>query len=419
MENEQSSRKVMEGRSMGSTERTSAKTWWICVLLFLSTAIVYLDRQVLALTAPKIIATFHLTNEQFGHIVGAFRYSYGIVQIIGGFLVDGYGPRIVFPVASGAWSLVGILTGLATTVGMLTGLRFMLGVGEAFNWPCALKTTNALLPPKDRPLANGIFNSGAAMGALIAPIIVTIITLWWSWRAAFVVTGAAGGLWVIAWLGVTRHQRDALGGSPTSARKLADVVRRLLAMPDFWILAVSALVINGINYYLADWIPLYLETSRGFSFSHGNALSIVVYAGTFTGNLLVGVVVRILVACGSRTMAAKRWALFMACLLMLLAAPAGLTSHPYVAVLCLSLTGVGVGAFLVIYLTLVQDLDPSYVGISSGLLGGMSNIAYGFVSPYIGALADRHYEHLIFMLMAILPWFAFGAILFGSRSRQS
>lgn len=404
---------------MRSTERVSAKTWWICLLLFLSTAIVYLDRQVLALTAPKIIATFHLTNEQFGHIVGAFRYSYGSVQIVGGFLVDEYGPRIVFPMASGMWSLVGILTGLAATAGALTGLRFLLGVGEAFNWPCSLKTTNALLPAKDRPLANGIFNSGAAMGALVAPVIVTMIALRWSWRAAFVITGAAGGLWVIAWLGVTRQQGEALKGNPTSVAVLAQIVKRLLAMPDFWILAVSALFINGINYYLADWIPLYLETERGFSFAHGNALSIIVYAGSFVGNIVVGLFVRMLVARGIGTMAAKRWALFVACLLMLLAAPAGLTAQPYVAVLCLSLTGVGVGAFLVIYLTLVQDLEPAYVGISSGLLGGMSNIAYGFVSPYIGALADTHHEHLIFLLMAILPWFAFGAIVFGSRSRPS
>jgi ACS family hexuronate transporter-like MFS transporter len=186
-------------------------------------------------------------------------------------------------------------------------------------------------------------------------------------------------------------------------------------MPDFWILAVSALVINGINYYLADWIPLYLETVRGFSFSHGNALSIVVYAGSFTGNILIGLFVRVLVKFGSSTHAAKQWALFAACLLMLLAAPAGLTSYRYIAVLCLSLTGVGVGAFLVIYLTLVQDLEPDYVGVSSGLLGGMSNIAYGFVSRQIGALADRHHENLIFLLMAILPWFAFGAIFFRTR----
>jgi len=404
---------------MKHPQRPPARTWWICFMLFLATAIVYLDRQVLALTAPKIIATFHLTNEQFGHIVAAFRYSYGLVQIFGGFLVDACGPRIVFPVASGVWSIVGILTGLATSVGMLTGLRFLLGAGEAFNWPCSLKTTSMLLRPEDRPLANGIFNSGAAMGALVAPVIITVIAVHWSWRAAFVVTGAAGALWIFVWLGVTRREADKLKGVPFPARNVTKVVRRLLLMPDFWILAVSALVINGINYYLADWIPLYLETVRGFSFSHGNALSIVVYAGSFTGNLCIGFFVRMLVKFGSSAGDAKQWALLTACLLICLAAPAGLTSHRYLAVLCLSLTGVGVGAFLVIYLTLVQDLEPEYVGISSGLLGGMSNVAYGFISPQIGALADRHHDTLIFLLIALLPWFAFGAIFFRMRfSRQ-
>src|SRR6202012_5787633 len=158
---------------MSGKERVSARTWWICFLLFLATAIVYLDRQVLALTAGKIIANFGLNNEQFGQMISAFRYSYGLVQVFGGFLVDLYGPAVVFPVASGAWSLVGLLTGLATTAGMLTGLRFLLGAGEALNWPCSLKVTNSLLSPKDRPLANGVFNSGAAMGALVAPLIVT------------------------------------------------------------------------------------------------------------------------------------------------------------------------------------------------------------------------------------------------------
>ena len=163
---------------MKTSERVSARTWWICFLLFLATAIIYLDRQVLALTADRIIADFGLTKEGFGRIIAAFRYSYGLFQILGGFLVDAYGPGIMFPVSSGIWSLAGLLTGIATTVSMLTGFRFLLGSGEAFNWPCALKVTNALLPPKDRPLANGIFNSGTAVGALVAPVIVTLITIY-------------------------------------------------------------------------------------------------------------------------------------------------------------------------------------------------------------------------------------------------
>jgi ACS family hexuronate transporter-like MFS transporter len=408
----------MESWRMSSKERISARTWWTCFLLFIATSIVYLDRQVLALTAGKIIADFGLTNEQFGQIVAAFRYSYGLVQILGGFLVDAYGPRIVFPIASGAWSLVGLLTGLATTVSMLTGLRFLLGAGEAFNWPCSLKVTNSLLSPKDRPLANGIFNSGGAMGALAAPLIVTWITIRWSWRSAFVITGAVGGLWVFAWLLVTRKSAGSLKGKPVAIIDAVRVIGRLVAMREFWILAVASLVVNSVNYYLSDWIPLYLETSRGFSFTRGNALSIIVYGGTFSGNLLVGLFVRMLVARGNSTVAAKRWALFAACLLMLSAIPAGLTPYRYAAVLFLALTGVGVGSFLVIYLTLVQDLEPAYVGLTSGLLGGLSNVAYGGASRYIGLLADRHHTSLILLLIGILPWFAFAAICFGPRFQR-
>lgn len=403
---------------MSSKERISARTWWTCFLLFVATAIVYLDRQVLALTAGKIIADFGLTNEQFGQIVAAFRYSYGLVQIFGGFLVDAYGPRIVFPAASGAWSLVGLFTGLATTVGMLTGLRFLLGASEAFNWPCSLKVTNALLSPQDRPLANGIFNSGGAMGALAAPLIVTWIAISWSWRAAFVITGAVGGLWVFAWLWVTRESAGSLRGKPVAMKDIVQAMGRLIAMREFWILAVSSLIVNSVNYYLSDWIPLYLETSRGFSFTRGNTLSIVVYGGTFSGNLLVGLFVRMLVTRGSSTVAAKRWALFAACLLMLSAIPAGLTSYRYAAVLFLALTGIGVGAFLVIYLTLVQDLEPAYVGVTSGLLGGLSNIVYGAMSRYIGLLADHHDTHLILLLIGILPWLAFAAICLGPRFQR-
>jgi ACS family hexuronate transporter-like MFS transporter len=403
---------------MKTREHISARTWWICFLLFCATSIVYLDRQVLALTAGKIIAEFRLTNEQFGQIVGSFRYSYGLVQIFGGFLVDSYGPRIVFPVASGVWSLAGLLTGLATTASMLTGLRFLLGAGEAFNWPCSLKVTNSLLSPKDRPLANGIFNSGGAMGAVAAPLIVTWISLRWSWRAAFVITGAVGGLWVFAWLRVTKGSAESLKGRQVAIKGIVQVMGRLLMMREFWILMASSLIVNSVNYYLSDWIPLYLETTRGFSFARGNALSVVIFGGIFGGNLLIGPVVRMLVIRGSGTVAAKRWALFAACVLMLSAIPAGLTPNRYAAVIFLALTGVGVGAFLVIYLTLVQDLDPAYVGVTSGLLGGLSNIAYGAVSRYIGLLADRHDTVLILLLIGILPWFAFAAIFFGKRFQE-
>jgi ACS family hexuronate transporter-like MFS transporter len=163
-----------------SANRVSSHTWWICIFLFLATVLNYLDRQVLALTADKIINDFGLTKEGLGGVSAAFRYAYGILQLVGGFLVDSHGPRIVYPAAGGLWSMAGMLTGLATTVTLLYGFRFMLGVGEAFNWPCALKVTQTLLPSKGRPLANGIFNSGAAvehsrLQSLLHPLLFTIV----------------------------------------------------------------------------------------------------------------------------------------------------------------------------------------------------------------------------------------------------
>jgi MFS family permease len=116
-------------------EYVPPKAWWLCGLLFLATVLNYVDRQVLALTAEKVIAEFSLTKEAFGEVISAFRYSYGAVQIAGGWLVDRYGPRVVYPLAVGLWSLAGILTASATSVRMLSGFRFLLGVGEAFNWP--------------------------------------------------------------------------------------------------------------------------------------------------------------------------------------------------------------------------------------------------------------------------------------------
>jgi ACS family hexuronate transporter-like MFS transporter len=233
-------------------------------------------------------------------------------------------------------------------VTLLYGFRFMLGVGEAFNWPCALKVTQTLLPSKDRPLANGIFNSGAAVGALAAPVIVTPVAIYYSWRAAFVVTGALGGLWVVGWLWYTQKQAKELKGVPLKLGAALRVILRLLGMRSFWLLAVSAIIINGVSYYLADWIPLYLKTSRGFSFAAGNLLSTVVYAGSSGGNILVGLFVRKLVNSGFTVSAAKKWSLFASCILICTAILAGSTPYRYVAVGCLALTGVGVAGFLVI-----------------------------------------------------------------------
>jgi ACS family hexuronate transporter-like MFS transporter len=389
------------------------------VLLFVGTLLNYLDRQVMALTADKIIADFHLTKEDLGGIIAAFRYSYGIGHLVGGFLIDAYGPRFVYPSAGALWSLGGMLMGFATTAGLLRGFNATLGAGEAFNFPCGLKATAALVPPEERTLANGIFNSGAPIGALVAPIIITVLTVYYSWRAAFVVTGALGFVWVAAWLLYTRGSGEKLTGTGFVFSNALRVAGHVISLPGFWVLAVSAIIINSVNYYLADWVPLYLKTTRGFSFARGNVLSIAVYAGTWLGYILAGLLVRKLIGWGAAISAAKKWTLGVSCVLLGAAVAAGLTPNRYVAVGCLALTGMGMAGFMVIYLTLAQDLDPAHVGVTSGLLGGLGNLVYGYLSPYIGRLADLKQSFLTLSLIGCLPWLAFLAIYLGIKDKKS
>ena len=409
----------MDDQPSRSPRRVSAHTWWICGFLFVGTALNYLDRQVLALTADKIIADFHLTKESLGGIIGAFRYAYGIGQLFGGFLVDAYGPRFVYPAAGCIWSSAGLLMGLASTAGLLVGFNIILGAGEAFNFPCALKATRDLLRPEERPLAVGIFNSGAPIGALLAPIIVTVLVTFYSWRVAFVATGALGFFWVGGWLWYTRGSADRLRGTPLVLSDSLRVAGRILSTSGFWMLAASAIIINSVNYYLADWVPLYLKTSRGFSFAAGNVLSTVVSVGSSAGSILVGLGVRKLVGWGINVSAAKKWSLLLCCVFMGSAIAAGLTPYRYWAVACLALTAVGMAGFMVIYMTLVQDLDPAHVGVTSGLLGGLGNLVYGYFSPYIGKLADLHKTFLLFMLIGVMPWLAFLAIVRAIKEEDS
>lgn len=386
------------------------RTWVVCGLLLLSTVLNYLDRQVLSLTAERVIAEFHLDHRGFGEIVSSFRYSYAIVQLFGGWLVDAAGPRIVFPIAVALWSAAGLGTAWAQTLGGLRTSRFALGVGEAFNWPCSLKTTEQLLEPRDRSLGNGIFNGGTALGAMLAPVIVTVLVKHSGWRSPFLFTGALGGLWVLLWLISTCGQSARMSGQPSAMRRAPWIMAAIVRRKAFWLLAASAVIINGASYFLADWIPLYLKTDRGFGFAEGNALSVLVYAGLDSGNILSGYLVRWAVMHGVVIGRARMLALSASCILMSCAPIAGFTPWRYLALACIALTAAGVAGFLVIYLTTLQDLDSEHVGITAGMLGGVGNLVYGFLTPSIGHLSDLHQTAIVFALIGALPWLAYFCI---------
>lgn len=193
--------------------------WGLCWLMFAGTVLNYMDRQAMALVSSKIKGEFHVGNEGFGWVLAAFQLSYAFWQVPAGYLTDRLNLRWAYAGAVAWWSLAGVIAAFSPTLGILMACRALLGVGEAFNWPCGLRVTAQVLPPADRTLGNGIFNSGAAVGAVLTPLIVTPIAAWYGWRKAFVFVGCLGFVWVVSWISaLSRSDRARMFAGRASTR---------------------------------------------------------------------------------------------------------------------------------------------------------------------------------------------------------
>ncbi len=168
--------------------------------MFASTVLNYMDRQALALVKPQVKEEFVLKDTDFGWMLAAFGMTYALFQVPAGYLVDRWNVRWTYAGAVAWWSCAGMAAAFSPSLGIFMVLRGVLGIGESFNWPCALRVTAKILPPADRSLGNGIFNSGAAVGAVVTPLIVPWLTVHFGWRPAFMAIGAMGFFWVAAWL---------------------------------------------------------------------------------------------------------------------------------------------------------------------------------------------------------------------------
>jgi ACS family hexuronate transporter-like MFS transporter len=185
----------------------SGRAWGLCWLMFVATTLTYMDRQTVALLDRPIKGEFGITaNAEFGWVISAFYLTYALFQVPAGFLVDRWNLRWSYALAVAWWSLAAAATAIAPSLGLLIACRALLGVGESFNWPVALRVTARILPPSDRSLGNGIFNSGAAIGAVITPAVVTYLAERFGWRSSFAVLGSAGFVWVAAWLFLVRGE---------------------------------------------------------------------------------------------------------------------------------------------------------------------------------------------------------------------
>jgi ACS family hexuronate transporter-like MFS transporter len=295
--------------------------WTICALLFFATTINYLDRQVLSLLKPVLEEQFGWTNSQYANIASVFQFTYAISLLFAGRFIDKLGTRKGFAWAIIVWSVGAIIHALAVPVGhgLVTVLgwvgiaavpvsvlgfmfsRAVLGIGEAGNFPAAIKTTAEYFPKKERSLATGIFNSGANVGAILAPLTVPWIAANWGWQSAFIIIGAVGFVWLIFWLQFYQPLNQqprllapelAYINSDTDVTTPADTANvpwlKLLQYRQTWAFSFGKFMTDGVWWFFLFWLPAYLKDQYGLS---GTAIMLplaVLYSMTMFGSIYGG-----------------------------------------------------------------------------------------------------------------------------------
>src|SRR5580692_7446855 len=364
--------------------------WYICGLLFFATTVNYVDRQVLGLLKPALEKEFGWREADYGWIVFAFQLAYALTMPFAGRLIDWAGTRLGSPVAVALWSAAAMAHALARSAAGFRIARFALGLSESANFPAAIRTVADWFPQRERALATGIFNSGANIGAILAPLAVPYLALHYGWRSAFIVTGAAGLAWVLLWWGFMRGPRGQ-ADAPSPAEDLArQPLRSLLTSRAAWAFILGKFLTDPAWWFYLFWLPGFFSRVYGLDLAHLGLPIIVVYQASTVGSIGGGWISAALVKRGWTTNRARAAAMLICAVAVTSVIFVGLAhTNMWLAV---ALVGVATAAhqgWSANLYTLASDLFPrNAVGSVVGL-GGLGGAVGGMlVAPMVGYWLD-------------------------------
>lgn len=361
--------------------------WTICALLFFATTINYIDRQVLSILAPDLQKSIGWNEIEYGNIVLSFQAAYAVGLLGVGGLMDRLGTRKGFGLAIVFWSAAAIAHAFARSATGFGVARFALGLGEAGNFPAAVKTVAEWFPKKERALATGIFNSGSNVGAIIAPLSVPWIATRLGWEMAFVLTGALGFVWLAFWLALYRRpaEHPAVGRAELAyiqsdpAEPTAKIPwARLLPHPQTWAFAAGKFLTDPVWWFFLFWLPKYFTETYNLKLT-GLALPLVIiYVAADVGSIGGGWLSSTLIKRGWSVNAARKTAMLICALCVVPMVFAPHVKNLWVTVTLISLAAAAHQGWSANLFTLVSDTFPrravgSVVGIGGmfGAIGGM------------------------------------------------
>jgi MFS transporter, ACS family, aldohexuronate transporter len=383
------------------TEQPLPRLRWAMVsLAFLATVINYLDRQALSVAAPMIRDELRLTNLDYSRIVFGFMLAYTIMNGISGPLVDRLGTRAGYALCMAWWSAASMLHTFAIGVWSLGACRFLLGMGEAGNWPAAVKIVSEWFPPRERALASGIFNSGSSVGAILAPPLIAWTVLQFGWRQAFVLVGCSGVIWLLVWCPLYRvpqRERREQGALLVS-------MRELLSNRFAWSFTFSKVFMDPVWYFYIFWFPEYLNRVRHFDVAQIGKYAWIPFLLAGFGNILGGWSSSFLLRWGVSLSDARKLSVTIFSLLMTSAIPAVLTADVRLSIALVSVAMIGYTGSLANMLTFPADVFPTAAVASVYGMASMGSGFGGMVFALITGWVVEYYSYTpVFIGFGIMP----------------
>ena len=372
----------MESTIAQAPARPTALRWIVLTLVFAAGTLNFADRQIIALLKPLLEKDLHWSDADYAGVVSAFQLATACTLIASGWFVDRVGLRAAYPLGVGTWSLAAMAHGLAGTLTQFTVARAGLGAAETIGTPAAIKTIAAWFGDKERSLAMGIVNTAPNIGNIVGPLVLPALAVALGWRTAFIATGAAGFVWVLAWLALGR--RTGRAAEPVATVQGARVPwLSLFADRRTWAIAGAKLLSDQAWWFLLFWAPDFFHRRFGLDLAHLGPPLALVYAMAGLGSFIGGFSVTRLMLAGVSLNAARKGVMLAAAIVVTPIVLAPGAANYWIAAGILGLALAAHQAFATNIFALSADIFPvsvvgSVIGIggTAGTLGGMAILQF-------------------------------------------
>jgi ACS family hexuronate transporter-like MFS transporter len=384
--------------------KTGNYRWVICALLFFATTINYVDRQILGYLKPTLEVEFNWTETDYANIVMVFAACYAFGYVIFGNFIDRIGSKLGYTVSIIIWSVAAIAHAFVKSTFGFGAARAVLGLGEAGNFPAAVKAVAEWFPKKERALATGIFNSGTSIGAVVAPILVPWLLGTYGWEQAFVITGALGFIWLIFWwffYEIPSKQKRLSAEEYAFIHSDNEIIEdenakpikwaTLLKIKQTWVFIIGKFLTDPIWWFFLFWLPSYFSTTFALDLKKPSIHLVVIYTATTFGSIGGGYLSSYLIRKGWTPFKARKTSLLIAAIVVMPIILAKYATDIWGAVAIISVAAAAHQAWSSNIFTVVSDLFPkravsSVVGMG-GFVGSMGSTLFPLL---VGSLLDYY-----------------------------